>query len=109
MLIQDSINQMNMKIGRAHVLNSSHLVISYAVFCLKKNTAPTPRHAPHLPVARHRRGGAVASWRGTCVVGRLRMGGGQHLGRSSVVWCFFFNKAPRARTPPLPPAPTSPS
>src|SRR5262245_63835761 len=24
------------KIGRAHVLNSSHLGISYAVFCLKK-------------------------------------------------------------------------
>src|SRR2546426_6954957 len=24
------------EIGRAHVLNSSHLVISYAVFCLKK-------------------------------------------------------------------------
>ena len=24
------------KIGRAHVLNSSHTVISYAVFCLKK-------------------------------------------------------------------------
>src|SRR2546426_5109821 len=24
------------KIGRAHRLNSSHLVISYAVFCLKK-------------------------------------------------------------------------
>src|SRR5688500_14412618 len=26
------------KIGRAHVWNSSHLVISYAVFCLKKKT-----------------------------------------------------------------------
>src|SRR3712207_8960339 len=25
------------KIGRAHVLNSSHANISYAVFCLKKN------------------------------------------------------------------------
>src|SRR5256885_7136897 len=25
-----------LKIGRAHRLNSSHLVISYAVFCLKK-------------------------------------------------------------------------
>src|SRR5690625_5552698 len=24
------------KIGRAHVLNSSHVAISYAVFCLKK-------------------------------------------------------------------------
>src|SRR2546426_1817324 len=27
------------EIGRAHVLNSSHLVISYAVFCLKKKKA----------------------------------------------------------------------
>src|ERR1022692_4789016 len=26
-------------------LNSSHLVISYAVFCLKKKTAPEPVHA----------------------------------------------------------------
>src|SRR3712207_7892448 len=26
----------NVKIGRAHVLNSSHANISYAVFCLKK-------------------------------------------------------------------------
>src|SRR5256885_10989977 len=26
------------QIGRAHRLNSSHLVISYAVFCLKKKT-----------------------------------------------------------------------
>src|SRR5438034_1272825 len=48
-------------------LNSSHTVISYAVFCLKtKNaatadrpTAPTPRvHDPRLPPARHR-GGAL--------------------------------------------------
>src|SRR2546426_5475955 len=29
-------------------LNSSHLVISYAVFCLKKKTDPTPTHKTHL-------------------------------------------------------------
>src|SRR5215467_15703409 len=28
------------QIGRAHVWNSSHLVISYAVFCLKKKKKP---------------------------------------------------------------------
>src|SRR5204862_7640817 len=30
-----------MQIGRAHVLNSSHVEISYAVFCLKKKTLIT--------------------------------------------------------------------
>src|SRR5690348_17672187 len=37
------------QIGRAHVLNSSHPSISYAVFCLKKknkkNKGPRTRHA----------------------------------------------------------------
>src|SRR2546426_6742898 len=32
---------LSVKIGRAHVWNSSHLVISYAVFCLKKKK-PNP-------------------------------------------------------------------
>src|SRR3954470_5127297 len=31
------------KIGRAHVLNSSHVEISYAVFCLKKKIPAIPR------------------------------------------------------------------
>src|SRR5256885_8072560 len=30
-------------------LNSSHLVISYAVFCLKKKKENTPAHDPHSP------------------------------------------------------------
>src|SRR5256885_4157493 len=30
-------------------LNSSHLVISYAVFCLKKKTSPPPTAVPHSP------------------------------------------------------------
>src|SRR4029453_19502725 len=39
------------EIGRAHVSNSSHTVISYAVFCLKKKTATinsitTTSHCP---------------------------------------------------------------
>src|SRR3712207_7872347 len=45
--IQGSLRQIHstgrMKIGRAHVLNSSHANISYAVFCLKKkNTVLSP-------------------------------------------------------------------
>src|SRR3712207_8212610 len=32
----NKVNVYPMKIGRAHVLNSSHANISYAVFCLKK-------------------------------------------------------------------------
>src|SRR5256886_3814714 len=35
------------EIGRAHVLNSSHSQISYAVFCLKKKINPLPD--PDLP------------------------------------------------------------
>src|SRR5256885_11623870 len=37
-------------------LNSSHLVISYAVFCLKKKKTKTPRHLtlPTPPTARRR-------------------------------------------------------
>src|SRR3712207_7786754 len=35
------------EIGRAHVLNSSHANISYAVFCLKKKKKNT---APELPL-----------------------------------------------------------
>src|SRR5437762_10655240 len=34
------------EIGRAHVLNSSHRCISYAVFCLKKKNRPA---APATP------------------------------------------------------------
>src|ERR1035438_10589522 len=33
-------------------LNSSHLGISYAVFCLKKNTSKPPKPAPSMPTIR---------------------------------------------------------
>src|SRR5256885_11544646 len=39
-------------------LNSSHLVISYAVFCLKKKTKPTNRH-DHITEATTRAGVAM--------------------------------------------------
>src|SRR5438132_7955204 len=39
-------------------LNSSHTVISYAVFCLKKKTAPADEHPSYAAAACvHRRGG----------------------------------------------------
>src|SRR5690554_7667001 len=36
------LNPNKMEIGRAHVWNSSHVRISYAVFCLKKKNKKTP-------------------------------------------------------------------
>ena len=40
------IGEYKYKIGRAHVLNSSHRCISYAVFCLKKKTHTTELQSP---------------------------------------------------------------
>src|SRR5690625_6633097 len=37
----DGVTDIAEEIGRAHVLNSSHVAISYAVFCLKKKNEPT--------------------------------------------------------------------
>src|SRR5256885_7444035 len=44
--IQDEIGQADRKSTR---LNSSHLVISYAVFCLKKKNKHTPKSCVHNP------------------------------------------------------------
>src|SRR5437899_9966771 len=41
------------QIGRAHVWNSSHLGISYAVFCLKKKNKQSPK-APFLTLPTRR-------------------------------------------------------
>src|SRR5256885_3978356 len=41
-------------------LNSSHLVISYAVFCLKKNNQRAPIHGSALPLRRGPAAPAVA-------------------------------------------------
>ena len=37
----DGLREFEAEIGRAHVLNSSHITISYAVFCLKKKKKTT--------------------------------------------------------------------
>src|ERR1039457_4312302 len=85
-------------------LNSSHLVISYAVFCFKKNKEPTgqPLRASRarsahalLAVARARRCGHQV--RARCS-GRLR-----------VVVCFLFFFFFQARPPPPPPPPPPPA
>src|SRR3954467_10594343 len=81
-------------------LNSSHTIISYAVFCLKKKT-PTPagpasrrggRRAPLTRGSTTCRGGRVAVWGGA-------VGGatGAHVG--FVVVFFFLMIGP----PPVPP------
>src|SRR5256885_3380787 len=57
-------------------LNSSHLVISYAVFCLKKNTDQIECVAHAVGGRRARRHGAV--------VGPLRSLAHRHKGRSDV-------------------------
>src|SRR3954465_8588302 len=36
-------------------LNSSHTIISYAVFCVKKTAAPVRRRSAHPPHSRHRK------------------------------------------------------
>src|SRR3954465_8743312 len=85
-------------------LNSSHTIISYAVFCLKKEeqTAELQSHdtpAPRLPAdtapPRGVEGGACAA----CAVGSGFAGW-------FFVFCFFFflKEPPPALFPPVPPA-----
>src|SRR3954465_7043743 len=89
-------------------LNSSHTIISYAVFCLKKQRTPavprTPPAAPPRPARRQRRvrWGWVGGRGGGAAPGAGRRGG---RGRSS----FFFLKiggptesSPFPRPAPLP-------
>src|ERR1039457_455147 len=72
-------------------LNSSHLVISYAVFCLKKNTgkdtallAPARRRRPRPRAGRRRATGAVGAGPRGC--GRTAGAPAQ-----PTRWSFFFN------------------
>src|SRR3954467_30558 len=86
-------------------LNSSHTIISYAVFCLKKknlhlhavtrrqSTAHSASAPPHTTCA------SVAVWCVLCTCTRY----------SSPLCCFFFffflKSRPPPQTPPLPPPP----
>src|ERR1039457_118817 len=87
-------------------LNSSHLVISYAVFCLKKKTrkgTPASPHAPPPAATAEGRAGAVA-WSTLFPVGC----GAGSLPSSprSLLYCFFFLRGGPPRNPPSLPPPT---
>src|ERR1022692_2286472 len=81
-------------------LNSSHLVISYAVFCLKKKKElarvrlflrRSPRLGRRLPAA-------VAPWRRVCGVNGVR---GEKRGLGRFVCFFFFKAGGTPRNPPF--------
>src|ERR1039457_1146401 len=85
-------------------LNSSHLVISYAVFCLKKKKEMSPSNQHSAAVSRP--GGAAGER--VARVHRHRCGGValqcvQHRLLCLSVFFFFFNRPRPPRFPPLPP------
>src|ERR1039457_3421468 len=72
-------------------LNSSHLVISYAVFCLKKKTERLNHtHPAYLPVERCVHARAVRSWMRTRLAPRPRPAAVQ-LAAIRLPIFFFFN------------------
>src|SRR3954464_2423907 len=83
-------------------LNSSHTIISYAVFCLKKNKTDvlTVPADPPLMFADSARAPAVFAG------GHLRACGPRHRGRrrrgSRPLRWFFFNDGPPPKVYPLP-------
>src|ERR1039457_920136 len=87
-------------------LNSSHLVISYAVFCLKKNNSharnshPLSRRAPSPATTRPQRAAQAAE-------GAPDEGLGADEPPKTSATCFFFFKSPGA-PPNFPLFPTAP-
>src|SRR3954465_12681440 len=89
-------------------LNSSHTIISYAVFCLKKKPRRSRRtaHRPPSSVPLRRPRFACAS----LVPAAGRSGGvrSPHGSRAfRPVVCFFFNETAPPELPPFPPRPLS--
>src|ERR1039457_4617197 len=89
-------------------LNSSHLVISYAVFCLKKKhtrisrvETPTGRNPP---APRHRKGREFATTASRVAVLHV---GAQGAGGLCFVFFFFLRSAPPPNSPLFPPPPLS--
>src|SRR3954467_130152 len=85
-------------------LNSSHTIISYAVFCLKKKkqhtrTRPTHPHARAHTQCTRLTVGSRAGWRARVCPAR-----GRWL-RAVIVFCFFFLNAPPPPISPLFPPP----
>src|ERR1022692_3012669 len=90
-------------------LNSSHLVISYAVFCLKKKTTNTRRQHTTSTLQVHSESRlhalvvtAYQSDRRICRLWVARNGPRAHEGT------FFFNPGGPPRSPPSSPPPRSP-
>src|ERR1039457_6015288 len=84
-------------------LNSSHLVISYAVFCLKKKTSDGrvphhPRTAGLYPLRRPRARRASVSTDGE----NVRSGGSAPAGSAYINCFFFFNNTATPEIYPLP-------
>src|SRR6202045_3679153 len=87
-------------------LNSSHVRISYAVFCLKKKQARTKRqrNQPYDGAPRHRQ--AVRSSRAWCVVGLAPWAvTGAYWAPFSFFFFFLNNRAPPESSPFPHPAP----
>src|ERR1039457_527 len=90
-------------------LNSSHLVISYAVFCLKKKIkAPPAAYAQHRG-NRHR--SAPTPTHQQRALSRARLSAVScECGLSLCVFFFFFLRRPAHHNlPPLPPPPPLPA
>src|ERR1022692_3757502 len=86
-------------------LNSSHLVISYAVFCLKKKkkheptSLPQQTHSDPIPHGDPRRPSRIA------VVGPLVVTVAGSAGRCSLPLFFFFLRGGPPRISPFSPTP----
>src|SRR3954465_11081935 len=84
-------------------LNSSHTIISYAVFCLKKKEHTTPKPAQRFPSAIH-----APSHPGTCdpplvQIGQRHGALGDEEGAAPTPHLFFFLMIRRPpRSPPFP-------
>src|ERR1039458_8553396 len=83
-------------------LNSSHLGISYAVFCLKKKPDGTPlAFQEHVPLRHVRRRVVRCPVSGTLNAFEPRVPSGAAAKRC-VIYCFFFNNAGPPEFSPLP-------
>src|ERR1035438_9027505 len=91
-------------------LNSSHLGISYAVFCLKKKRKTDVYDAPLTGLVRHRRSSHPRPTRRPAL---LALASHTMLRRPRNLYpsfvFFFYNRPPPQASPPFPPPPLFPS
>src|SRR3954465_12446127 len=84
-------------------LNSSHTIISYAVFCLKKKTTTNATHALAHPTPHALPRSAAPPARGGCA-GRVGVAGARRcVGRWRVQFFFFFKAGAPPRVHPFSP------